>query len=217
MNKISEFITAEELCERWQTSLRDILYKTKKGKLKWYTAYTMQFNTIDDQVKAECKDDHELMDIFGKDTKFYEKLNEHKLHIKKEREQTTTKMTIEILKSEEFYFKTKEIKAYEKKMGIKLVPKKRQSKGQTNIQAKTDTTLAYLDRRHKHFAKELSIALKAWEAMFGSDGKYNTKLSVKTQIADWLNKNYPRLEKNAVKRIATVVNPNKKGGAPRTE
>lgn len=71
----------------------------------------------------------------------------------------------------------------------------------------------FLDKSHPHFPRELEIAAKAWMALY-EKGEERGRKSHKDYIKDWLKKNYPDLTNNAAERIATVVNPDKKGGAP---
>ena len=75
----------------------------------------------------------------------------------------------------------------------------------------------YLDGGHKNFSKELEAAVMAWLALCRDDS-FGKKKSPKSEIEAWLKKNYSRdeISKNAIDRIATLVNPNKGGGAPPT-
>ena len=85
----------------------------------------------------------------------------------------------------------------------------------------------YLDKKHQYYADELAIAIQAWMAVYGG-GNVQAQKGNKGQIETWLNKNYqtPRkgeaanytdtLSKECKKRIITVVNPNKSGGAPKS-
>lgn len=69
---------------------------------------------------------------------------------------------------------------------------------------------------HPCYSEELAIAASAWTALYSeSDGKQINGLQ-KKHIEKWIRDNYPSLLKETVRRIATVVNPNKKGGAPIT-
>jgi hypothetical protein len=78
----------------------------------------------------------------------------------------------------------------------------------------------YLDPKHSMLSEELAIAIKAFkEVLENPDVKL--KSSPKKKIEEWLEKNYPdsvliksALTKSAKERIATLVNPNKNGGAP---
>ncbi|MBT3366896.1 MAG: hypothetical protein HN416_07065 [Nitrospina sp.] len=78
--------------------------------------------------------------------------------------------------------------------------------------------LEYLNEKHTYFSKELKIAIAAWEAVY-QDGKFDSKQGHKKQILVWLNKQYDekKLSNSARERIATLINPNKKGGAPSSE
>jgi hypothetical protein len=75
----------------------------------------------------------------------------------------------------------------------------------------------YLDRNHKNFSKEMTIAVGTWLALYGPSGSYKSKRSHKSQSNDYLDKHHPDLSNDAKKRIATLVNPqkNKKGGTPK--
>jgi hypothetical protein len=77
----------------------------------------------------------------------------------------------------------------------------------------------YMDPTYSIQSDELQIAIRAWTALY-IDGGYKPKgLGHTTQIEAWLSKHYPdpRLTKSARERIAMVVNPNKKGGKPKTK
>lgn len=77
----------------------------------------------------------------------------------------------------------------------------------------------FMDPNHAHFSPELALAVTVWRAF---DGKSVTKKPPKQAILDWIEKNpsaWPGAEpiKNeAVRRIATLVNWSKKGGAPKS-
>lgn len=71
----------------------------------------------------------------------------------------------------------------------------------------------YLDPSHEYYSEELALAVKAWLALYGEGGKYQSNQAHKDQIGALLPK---KLSKEAIDRIATLVNPRKKGGAPAT-
>jgi len=76
----------------------------------------------------------------------------------------------------------------------------------------------YLDVHYKDgafFSKELSIAIETWMELYGTGGSFNSKLAHKTQIEKHLKKYSLSME--AAQRIIKIINPNKKGGAPKTE
>jgi len=73
----------------------------------------------------------------------------------------------------------------------------------------------YLDPQHKHYSKELALAVTAWLALYGNNGKFKPFKSHIKQIKATLAGN--DLSPNMIEKIATVVNPNKKGGAPATD
>lgn len=70
---------------------------------------------------------------------------------------------------------------------------------------------AYFDPQHKYYSEELAIAVNVWLELYGNN-KINTKRSHKEQIKGLLSR-YD-LSGAAIGRIATLVNPNKDGGAP---
>ena len=77
----------------------------------------------------------------------------------------------------------------------------------------------YLNPSYPIQSHELQKAVRAWTALYVDEG-YNPKgLGHKTQIEAWLRKHYPdpKFKKTTRKRIATVVNPNKVGGNPKTK
>jgi len=74
----------------------------------------------------------------------------------------------------------------------------------------------YLNRKHEYFSEELYAAISAWVEIYNG-GKFKIKHSHKVQIMKWLSENYTHFSKEAIKRVATVVNCNKRGGAPSLE
>ena len=79
------------------------------------------------------------------------------------------------------------------------------------------TTLPYLNPKHAFPAKELKIAVKAWMELYERNPPDGVPQGGhKKYILDWLNSEYPSnkdLGSNARERIATIINPNPKGGA----
>lgn len=79
----------------------------------------------------------------------------------------------------------------------------------------------YLNTDHGRFSPELSAAVRVWLALFDG-GNFQEKRGPKPQIIAWLEMdaknsgNAKLLSKNAVDRIAMIVNPHKSGGAPRS-
>ena len=72
---------------------------------------------------------------------------------------------------------------------------------------------------HPYFAEELLIANLCWIDLY-CDRRQNAptpKEGHKKMIENWLEEHYPKKSKSSSfkDRIATVVNPNKKGGSPR--
>lgn len=79
----------------------------------------------------------------------------------------------------------------------------------------TALTTPYLDPSHSHYSKDLAVAVKAWRTLYDKGGTYKANRSHKEQIKATLVGN--GLSNAAIERIATLVNPNKDGGAPATE
>lgn len=77
------------------------------------------------------------------------------------------------------------------------------------------TAEPYLDPSHNHYSKELAVAVNAWRTLYDKGGAYKAKKSHKEQIKATLAGN--GLSDAAIDRIATLVNPNKAGGAPSTD
>ena len=75
--------------------------------------------------------------------------------------------------------------------------------------------MTFLDPDNKYYSEELDIAVKAWETLFGNSGTFKEgKVAPKKQIEKWLKANYKHLANNSIERIATLINPLKRGGAP---
>ena len=75
----------------------------------------------------------------------------------------------------------------------------------------TSSEKELFDVNDSKYPKELAIAYMAWQAVSKMD---DLRVSPKSQIKKWLNKNYDDLAEDAKNRIPTVANWNKKGGAP---
>jgi len=75
----------------------------------------------------------------------------------------------------------------------------------------------YLDITHPLHSAELSIAISAWEAVLQSNPDKPKTGSRKKLIEDWLKINHDKLNQSAIERITTMLNPDKTGGAPKTE
>ncbi len=78
---------------------------------------------------------------------------------------------------------------------------------------------AYMDPSNPKFSPEIETAVSVWLAMYGQ-GEFNAKKGHKVQIENWITvnrKNTYKLTNEAIQRIATVANANKKGGAPKTD
>jgi hypothetical protein len=72
----------------------------------------------------------------------------------------------------------------------------------------------FLDPNHKYYSKELALAVTAWLTLYGDNGKFQSFKGHIDQIKATLAGN--DLSTNMIEQIATVVNPNKTGGAPST-
>lgn len=79
-------------------------------------------------------------------------------------------------------------------------------------------TLAYMNEKHPFFSRELKIAVQAWVALYEENPPSGTpKGGHLNYIERWLRENHPGLGTTAIKRIKTIVNPNKSGGASPSE
>ena len=75
----------------------------------------------------------------------------------------------------------------------------------------------FLETGHAFYAKELKIAVEAWTELYEKNPPQHTpKGGHKKYIAKWLAEKYSNLSQRARKRIATIINPNPKGGATPT-
>jgi hypothetical protein len=85
---------------------------------------------------------------------------------------------------------------------------------QGELPCSCDTRL--FDENYEYYPRELVIAIRAWQAVTRNPKR---RMAAKALIRNWLKKEYPgkMLSEEARKRIATVCNWNKRGGATRTE
>lgn len=74
----------------------------------------------------------------------------------------------------------------------------------------------YLDESHQLHSKELAIAIETWVAVLQDNPQKPKTGSRKQLIEQYLIKNH-NLERSAISRIATMLNPDKSGGAPKSE
>jgi len=81
----------------------------------------------------------------------------------------------------------------------------------------TQPVAAYLDQEHPMYSEELNIAIQAWEEILKINPPKPKLGSRKKLISDWLNTKYPQLKQEAKDRITIMLNPDKSGGAPKTE
>ena len=87
----------------------------------------------------------------------------------------------------------------------------------STVTASEDTLPPYLDRSHKYYSYTLEAAIKAWMALYANGGFEKQTFGDIDQIVIWLKRNCPEVPSDhARKAIARVVNPNKKGGNPKT-
>jgi hypothetical protein len=79
-------------------------------------------------------------------------------------------------------------------------------------QVPTVVALTFMDPEHQFYSEELALAVKAWMELYSDGGKYQRNQAHKKQIVAMLKGK--GLSGAAVERIATLVNPGKRGGAP---
>ncbi len=75
----------------------------------------------------------------------------------------------------------------------------------------------YLDTAHPLHSKELSIAIEAWEAVLQSNPDKPKVGSRKQLVEKWLEDNHSELNQSEKERITAMINPDKAGGAPKSE
>lgn len=80
----------------------------------------------------------------------------------------------------------------------------------------TPLRIPTIDRDHPYYSEELEMAITAWTALY-QNGEIKKNKSHKEQLRKWLKVHYPKATQGAIDRVATVINPNKKGGAPPTD
>lgn len=88
--------------------------------------------------------------------------------------------------------------------------------------ADASNTPDYLEVKHPSFSPEIAAAIRAWEAI--QDLELRKGKTVKAAATEWLEIHYRELglihngerSKSAIERIATLVNWETSGGAPRT-
>ena len=85
-----------------------------------------------------------------------------------------------------------------------------------DLQPKTERLPPYMDISHPMHSPELRIAIEAWEAVLKSNPVKPKKGSRKQLIETWL-KTHQELKPAEINRITTMLNPDKAGGAPKTE
>ena len=74
----------------------------------------------------------------------------------------------------------------------------------------------YLDPNHRYHSKELAVAIKVWEAIYGKNQLDPHKPSHRNQIEAWLQHNITDkdiLKGKVIDRISTMVNVHKKRGS----
>lgn len=113
-----------------------------------------------------------------------------------------------ILNKDEILITSESIKEYEAQ--YKTTTSRGNAAESGEVQA-----MPYLDPNHKHYSKELAVAVNTWCTLYDKDGAYKANRSHKDQIKATLAGN--GLSDAAIDRIATLVNPNKAGGAPSTD
>ena len=88
--------------------------------------------------------------------------------------------------------------------------------------ADASNTPDYLEVKHPNFSPEIAAAIRVWEAI--QDPELRKGKTVKAAATEWLETNYRKLDlmhngkrsNEAIKRIATLVNWESSGGAPKT-
>jgi hypothetical protein len=85
------------------------------------------------------------------------------------------------------------------------------------LKSSTETP-SYLNPNHESYSTELTIAVKAWVALFADGSFERGSKTARQRIVLWLKARRFGLKGNAEQRIASLVNPDpaKVGGAPRT-
>jgi hypothetical protein len=71
-------------------------------------------------------------------------------------------------------------------------------------------------RRTPYLSDEFRAAIDAYNALYAGDSVPQPDGGHLKMIEGWLKEHRPGLSKQARTRIAKVVNPNKKGGAPKS-
>jgi hypothetical protein len=84
-----------------------------------------------------------------------------------------------------------------------------------------DKLPTYLDPNHPMFSEELSIAIQAWNAVLECNPdkpkQGSRKKLIENWLENWLKTQHKTLTKEAKIRIATLLNPDKNGGAPSSD
>jgi transposase-like protein len=82
--------------------------------------------------------------------------------------------------------------------------------------ASKDSKPAYLEEDHPNYSESLAAAVNAWTSLCAEPKKMaRTGISEKQQIENWLRRTYSDFSKSQLEAVARIVNPNKRGGAPR--
>jgi len=103
------------------------------------------------------------------------------------------------------------------RLGSKIIIQLSEVKRMENKEAQPNVnkdTPRYLDPAHKYHSKELAAAIKVWVDLYGNENikpKKGHKSQIKAALSGY------GFTAAAVDRIATLVNPNKAGGAPTSE
>ncbi|WP_100638218.1 hypothetical protein [Marinobacter salexigens] len=98
----------------------------------------------------------------------------------------------------------------------------RNCKPQFFFGADAGNTPDYLELKHPNFSAEIAAAIRAWEAI--QDPELRKGKTAKAAATEWLETNYRELglmhngkrSGSAIERIATIVNWETSGGAPKT-
>jgi hypothetical protein len=82
---------------------------------------------------------------------------------------------------------------------------------------KPEEVPSYLDPAHPLHSWELAFAIRAWRGVLESNPDKPKTGSRKKLVEEWLKANHKELNQSQINRITKMLNPDKEGGAPKTE